>query len=183
MYLPDRRGSRQAAAALRTSYTAAAMFSFRIGPFPVRVYAWFFLSAVLLGQSYGFGWRMAAWIFVVFVSVLCHELGHAVVGRVFGGHPEIHLQAFGGVTFPQFRKSPGPGRQFVLSVAGPLFGLFLGAAAWGLVQFFPPARGSPALCGAAPRRRRASASSRPELRSGRRRSAQGAPPPRRRARR
>jgi Zn-dependent protease len=120
------------------------MFSFRIGPFPVRVYAWFFLSAVLLGQSYGFGWRMAAWIFVVFVSVLCHELGHAVVGRAFGGRPEIHLQAFGGVTFPQFRKGPGPGRQFVLSVAGPLFGLFLGAAAWGLVQFFPPAPGSPA---------------------------------------
>jgi Zn-dependent protease len=120
------------------------MFSFRIGPFPVTVYAWFFLSAVLLGQSYGFGWKMAAWIFVVFVSVLCHELGHAVVGRVFGGHPEIQLQAFGGVTFPQFKKRPGPGRQFLLSLAGPLFGLFLGAAAWGLVQFFPPAAGSPA---------------------------------------
>jgi Zn-dependent protease len=119
------------------------MFSFRIGPFPVRVYAWFFLTAAVLGQGYGFGWRMAAWIFVVFVSVLCHELGHAVVGRAFGGHPEIHLQAFGGVTFPQFRKSPGPGRQFVLSVAGPLFGLFLGAVAFGLVSFFPPARGSP----------------------------------------
>ncbi len=119
------------------------MFSFRVGPFPVTVYPWFFLSAVLLGGDFGFGWRMAAWILVVFLSVLIHELGHAVVGRAFGGRPEIHLQAFGGVTFPQLPKRAGPGRQFVLSVAGPVFGLLLGAGAWALVHFFPPARGSP----------------------------------------
>jgi stage IV sporulation protein FB len=57
---------------------------FKVGPFPVLVYPWFFLSAILLGAGYGFGWQMAAWIFVVFLSVLVHELGHAVVGRLFG---------------------------------------------------------------------------------------------------
>lgn len=119
------------------------MLSFRVGPFPIRIYPWFFLSAVMLGGNFGFGWKMAAWIFVVFLSVLVHEMGHALVGRAFGGHPEIHLQAFGGVTFPQFQRQPGPGRQFILSVAGPVFGLFLGGAAWALVHFFPPARGSP----------------------------------------
>ena len=119
------------------------MLSFRVGPFPIRIYPWFFLSAVMLGSSFGFGWKMAAWIFVVFLSVLVHEMGHALVGRAFGGHPEIHLQAFGGVTFPQFQRRPGPGRQFVLSVAGPVFGLFLGGAAWTLVHFFPPVPGSP----------------------------------------
>jgi stage IV sporulation protein FB len=119
------------------------MLSFRVGPFPIRVYPWFFLSAVLLGGNFGFGWQMFAWIFVVFLSVLVHELGHALVGRAFGGHPEIHLQAFGGVTFPQFHKPPGPGRQFLLSVAGPVFGLLLGALAWTLVRSFPPAHGSP----------------------------------------
>jgi Zn-dependent protease len=119
------------------------MFSFRLGPFPIRVYPWFFLSAVLLGSAFGFGWKMAAWIFVVFLSVLVHELGHALVGRAFGGHPEIHLQAFGGVTFPQFPERPKPGQQFVLSVAGPLFGLLLGAVAYTLVRTFPPAAGSP----------------------------------------
>lgn len=119
------------------------MLSFRVGPFPVTVYPWFFLSAVLLGGDYGFGWRMAAWILVVFVSVLVHELGHAIVGRAFGGKPHIHLQAFGGVTFPEFRSRPGPGRQFVLSVAGPVFGLLLGVAAFLLVRGFPPAHGSP----------------------------------------
>src|SRR6185436_17676035 len=119
------------------------MLSFRLGPFPVQVYPWFFLSALLLGGDLGFGWRMLAWIFVVFVSVLVHELGHAVMGRLFGGRPHIQLQAFGGVTFPQFRTRPGPLRQFILSVAGPVAGLPLGALAFGLVRAFPPGAGSP----------------------------------------
>jgi len=111
---------------------------FKVGPFPVSVYPWFFITAVLLGTGYGFGWKMLAWIFVVFVSVLVHELGHAVVGRLFGGRPEIRLEAFGGVTFPQFATRPGPGRQFILSVAGPVAGLLLGAAAYLLVRAWPP---------------------------------------------
>ncbi len=118
------------------------MFHFKLGPFPVSVYPWFFISAVLLGAGFGFGWQMLAWIFVVFVSVLVHELGHAVVGRLFGGRPEIRLEAFGGVTFPQFRTRPGPARQFVLSVAGPIAGLLLGAAAFGLLRAMPPEPGS-----------------------------------------
>jgi len=111
---------------------------FKVGPFPVSVYPWFFITAVLLGTDYGFGWKMLAWIFVVFVSVLVHELGHAIVGRLFGGRPEIRLEAFGGVTFPQFATRPGPGRQFILSVAGPVAGLLLGAAAYLLVRSWPP---------------------------------------------
>jgi stage IV sporulation protein FB len=111
---------------------------FKVGPFPVSVYPWFFITAVLLGTGYGFGWKMLAWIFVVFVSVLVHELGHAVVGRLFGGRPEIRLEAFGGATFPRFSRSPGPGRQFILSVAGPVFGLLLGGAAYLLVRAWPP---------------------------------------------
>ena len=118
------------------------MLRFKVGPFPVSVYPWFFLSAILLGAGYGFGWRMAAWIFVVFVSVLVHELGHAILGRAFGGRPEIRLEAFGGVTFPQFRSRPRPGRQFVLSFAGPVAGLLLGLLAYGIVRVLPPERGS-----------------------------------------
>src|SRR3982751_5687104 len=85
---------------------------------------------------------MLAWILVVFVSVLVHELGHAVVGRLYGGRPEIRLGAFGGVTFPQFRSRPGPARQFVLSFAGPISGLLLGVAARGIATAFPLERGS-----------------------------------------
>ncbi|TMA29473.1 MAG: hypothetical protein E6J78_01630 [Deltaproteobacteria bacterium] len=119
------------------------MLRFRLGPFPVLVYPWFFISAVLLGSGLGFGWKMLAWIFVVFVSVLAHELGHALVGRLYGGRPEIRLEAFGGVTYPQLRERPGPGRQFILSLAGPVAGLVLGALCWMVVRALPPAAGTP----------------------------------------
>ena len=118
------------------------MLRFKVGPFPVSVFPWFFLSAILLGAHHGFGWQMLAWIFVVFVSVLVHEMGHAVVGLVYGGRPEIRLEAFGGVTFPQLPSRPGPARQFILSFAGPVAGLLLGAAAYGLAGILPPERGS-----------------------------------------
>jgi stage IV sporulation protein FB len=140
-YPRDRVGSRrlQKPAAIAT---LGRVLRFKVGPFPVSVYPWFFLSAILLGAHHGFGWQMLAWIFVVFVSVLVHELGHAVVGRLFGGRPEIRLEAFGGVTFPQFRTRPGPARQFILSFAGPVAGLLLGAAAYALAGTLPPERGS-----------------------------------------
>jgi hypothetical protein len=115
---------------------------FKLGPFPVTVYPWFFLSAILLGANQGFGWQMLAWILVVFVSVLVHELGHAVVGLLYGGRPEIRLEAFGGVTFPQLPSRPSPAKQFVLSFAGPIAGLLLGAAAYGFVKWLPPQPGS-----------------------------------------
>jgi Zn-dependent protease len=116
---------------------------FRLGPFPVSIYPWFFISAVLLGANLGFGWKMLAWIFVVFISVLAHELGHAVIGKAYGGQPEIRLEAFGGVTYPRFQVRPSPGKQFILSLSGPLAGLALGAICLGLVSAFPPAPGSP----------------------------------------
>src|SRR3954469_18046330 len=131
---------------LRSAHRAATLrfvLRFKLGPFPIAVYPWFFLSAILLGPGFTLGWEMLAWIFVVFVSVLAHELGHAIVGRLYGGRPEIRLEAFGGVTFPQLRRRPGPGKQFILSLAGPVAGLALGGACWALVAYWPPEPGSP----------------------------------------
>jgi Zn-dependent protease len=128
---------------------SGAVLRFKVGPFPITVYPWFFLSAILLGIAAGFGfdWRMFLWVFVVFVSVVVHELGHAVVGRMYGGRPEVRLEAFGGVTFPQLAARPRPAQQFVLSFAGPVAGLLLGGLALLLERFLPPEPGSvTALC-------------------------------------
>jgi Zn-dependent protease len=117
---------------------------FRIGPFPVTVHVSFLFAAALLGWygTRGIG-DLLVWIGVVFVSVLFHEMGHAVVGRVLGGRPEIQLEGFGGVTFPRLPAPPGPARQLLLSVAGPIAGLALGAIAFVLSVVLPPDPGSP----------------------------------------
>src|SRR5690349_11457295 len=122
----------------RRSYAAGPVLSFKVGPFPVTGYPWFFISAVLLGGGIGFGWQLLVWVFVVFVSVLAHELGHALVGKLYGGKPEIRLEAFGGVTYSQLPGRPSPAKQFILSLAGPVAGLALGAICWGLVRAAPP---------------------------------------------
>jgi Zn-dependent protease len=119
------------------------MLSFKVFSFPVLVYPVFFLGAFLLGPGFGLNWQMLVWVAVVFVSILVHELGHAVVGKLLGGEPEIHLQMLGGVTYPRLRRRPGPLHQFILSVAGPVAGLALGGAAWALGRVIPPDPGSP----------------------------------------
>ncbi len=119
------------------------MLRFRVGPFPVAVFPSFLMGALFLGFGYGEPWKIAAWIFVVFVSVLVHEVGHAVVGRSLGGSPEIRLEGFGGVTFPNVPRTLGAWQQILLSVTGPVFGLLLGAAVLGLRKALPPDPGSP----------------------------------------
>jgi Zn-dependent protease len=118
---------------------------FRLGSFPVSVYPSFLIAAALLGYVYMDAWTtLLIWVAIVFVSVLVHELGHAVVALAFGGRPEIRLEGFGGVTFPGLPEPPSAWKQIVLSVAGPIAGLSLGVAAIGLGRVLPPDPGSPA---------------------------------------
>jgi Zn-dependent protease len=112
---------------------------FRLGPFPVTLEASFLITAVFLSGLDGTPLEIALWVAVVFVGVLVHELGHALVGLWLGGRPEIVLQGLGGVTFPRLRVQPDPLRQILLSVAGPVFGLLPGVAAWAVMQLHPEA--------------------------------------------
>lgn len=72
---------------------------FRLGPVPVRVQPWFWIMSALLGApilDHGLQY-MTAWIGCVFVSILLHEMGHVMVGRIFGSRGSIVLHSFGGV--------------------------------------------------------------------------------------
>jgi len=96
---------------------------FRIFGIPVHVDASFFLIAALLGFGGGTLIFIVSWVAVVFVSVLLHELAHAVAFRLSGQHPRIVLQGMGGLT-----SGSGPlagGADIVVSLAGPLTGLIL----------------------------------------------------------
>jgi hypothetical protein len=115
---------------------------FRLGPFPVTLEASFLISALFLSGLDGTPLQIALWVGVVFVGVLVHELGHALVGLWLGGRPEIVLQGLGGVTFPRLRVQPDTLRQILLSVAGPVFGLLPGAVAWVVMRQLRPEAGT-----------------------------------------
>ncbi|HWE24421.1 MAG TPA: site-2 protease family protein, partial [Myxococcales bacterium] len=128
------------------------MLRFRFGPFPVTVYLSFLVAAALLSYLWIDPGSISstdgvalffAYVVIVFVSVLVHELGHALVGRAFGGSPEIRLEGFGGVTYPRLQERPSAWKQVVLSIAGPVAGLGLGILATAIARAFPPERGSP----------------------------------------
>lgn len=117
---------------------------FRIGSIPVHIHPFFFLTALLLGMGANASLPTAAiWVGTVFVSVLLHELGHALAGRVYGLAPVIALHGMGGTTSwgeSSQKRTLGHGAQMFISFAGPLVGLLVGSVAAAVWYF----RGDPA---------------------------------------
>lgn len=101
--------------------------AFRLGSIPVRVRITFIVLAVFLGSNERVPARVAAWIAIVFVSVLVHELGHALVGKAFGLAPHIELHGMGGTTSWLAGKNVSRAKNILISIAGPAAGfLFAG---------------------------------------------------------
>ena len=105
---------------------------FRLFGFPVRVHPWFWLLTVLFGASaferYGPQY-LVAWVGVVFVSILVHELGHALAFRWFGVDSHVVLYSFGGLAVP-WGVVPGRWRRVVVSLTGPAAGFVLFGAVY-----------------------------------------------------
>jgi Zn-dependent protease len=97
---------------------------FHIGGVPVRVDWSFWLLAVLLGVQAREGWLLVAWVAIVLVSILVHELGHAFTMRAFQQRPHVLLYAFGGVTVGD-RPTRSRSESIIISLAGPLSALVL----------------------------------------------------------
>jgi len=109
---------------------------FKIGKIPVKVHGAFAITAVLLSLSTQDPVKIAVFVAVIFVSVLLHELGHAVAGIAFGLAPRIDLHAMGGTTsWPEGRKI-GWGKSMLISAAGPFVGIVLGVAVFIALQAF-----------------------------------------------
>jgi len=105
--------------------------SFPLFRFPVRIHPWFWLAAALFGSStlemLGPQYFLA-WIGIVFVSILVHELGHAFAFRLFQVNSHIVLHAFGGLAIP-WSRVPDRWKRILVSLAGP----FAGFALFGIV--------------------------------------------------
>jgi stage IV sporulation protein FB len=94
---------------------------FRIFGVPVRVEPFFVIVAVLMGFDLEPLWLVFAWVVLVFVSVLVHEMGHALMYRFAGQRSSVVLHAFGGFTLPA-----GGGRRVLsrpMSIAVSLAGV------------------------------------------------------------
>ncbi|MBK8167301.1 MAG: site-2 protease family protein [bacterium] len=117
----------------------STMVYFSLFGIPVHVQPWFWLSLALLGLS-GVGaggyWEwlsLALFVLAGFITVLVHELGHALAGRACGARGAITLQAFGGITHFEGRHF-GRAQDFLVTFAGPGLQLVL---AW-LLTFVDP---------------------------------------------
>src|ERR1700742_3240336 len=119
-------------------------------PFGIPVYVspyWFIIAGVFiiiyandLSSSLSGSTRYvvaAAFVVLLYVSVLVHELAHSVVARGYGlPVRRILLYPLGGISEIE-REAPTPGREFAVAGVGPALSLILGAAGWGLVQLVP----------------------------------------------
>ncbi len=104
---------------------------FRLFGFPVQIEASFWVIAILFGLNAA-GGSMAAiltamgiWLGILLVSLLVHELGHALAARAYGESPHIVLHALGGRTVWSPRSEPTRGQRIVVTAAGPLAGYLL----------------------------------------------------------
>jgi len=134
---PDRRGPQQ------HGFVVARLFGI---PVYVSPY-WFIIAGVFiviyandLSAALSGDMRYvvaAAFVVLLYVSVLVHELSHSVVARSFGlPVRRILLYPLGGVSEIE-REAPTPGREFAVAAAGPALSLVLGAVGWGLAQVAP----------------------------------------------
>jgi Zn-dependent protease/CBS domain-containing protein len=119
-------------------------------PFGIPVYVspyWFIIAGVFiiiyandLSATLSGGMRYVvagAFVVLLYVSVLVHELSHSVVARSYGlPVRRILLYPLGGISEIE-REAPTPGREFAVAAAGPALSLALGAIGWGLAQLAP----------------------------------------------
>jgi len=101
---------------------------FQLLGFPVRVDPSFWFMAIILGGTRADVRGALVWVGVVFVSILVHELGHALMARQYGFRPAIMLYSMGGLTSWQMTHPISEWKRILVSAAGPMAGFVLGTA-------------------------------------------------------
>lgn len=114
------------------------MLNFNISTIPVRIQWFFWLTSFLLAGGLRME-RAEDWVFIVLkiglilISIIVHELGHALASIRWGGRPTIELHGLGGVTF--LGGSFTRWQHLAISFSGPLASLILAAVSYLLLTF------------------------------------------------
>src|SRR5215510_1542783 len=85
-----------------------------------------FICALLASSRLSQPIFLIEWLIVIFVSILVHELGHALVVRSFGLSPQILLYSMGGLTSWRDEKGISHAKRIAISLAGPFAGFLFG---------------------------------------------------------
>jgi Zn-dependent protease len=112
--------------------------------FPIRIHPLFWLAALIWGFRPDVdGISIMIWVTVMLVSILAHELGHALMMRNLGRHARVVLHFMGGLAIEDDERSPWalsygrkgrtPQEQIWISIAGPVAGFLLAGLVWGAV--------------------------------------------------
>jgi stage IV sporulation protein FB len=101
---------------------------FRLFGIPVTVSPWFWLAGLITGWQPDIRKHpdfLLIWIGCFFVSILVHEMGHALTALAFGWPPEVYLYGFGGLAVYRPTSGRTTGRSILISFAGPAAGFLL----------------------------------------------------------
>lgn len=94
---------------------------------PTKIDPSFWVLSFFIASTRGFNPSLILeWLAVVFISLLFHELGHALTGRRFGLSPQITLYSMGGLTSWTNVTEISPVKNLAISLAGPAAGFLLG---------------------------------------------------------
>lgn len=109
---------------------AAAGAAFRLFGIPVRLNVSFLLVGAVFTYAPGRSVSTIVMLMgIVLVSILWHEIGHAVAFKWFGYEPEITLLGIMGLTYARTEREPSDGQSLIIASAGPAAGLLLAAVA------------------------------------------------------
>lgn len=117
------------------------MLSFNLFGIPVRILPWFWITMAVIGGGLSANDSASILNTLVFIlagliSILVHELGHALTVRKYGLPTAITLQAFGGyASFPAGQLDRK--QSFIVTAAGPALQLALGFILL-IIRYFIP---------------------------------------------
>jgi Zn-dependent protease len=104
------------------------------GKIPIRIYPIFWIFVVLISAlNADTTFKFVSWVLVIFVSVIVHEMGHALTAIAFGQKAHIDLLGFGGLTH-RYGKKVNAWRDFLIVFNGPLAGVLLCIASYILLS-------------------------------------------------
>ena len=109
------------------------------GKIPIQIYPLFYVMvfAISMINSNFQVFGAILWAFVIFFSLIVHELGHALTAIACGQRASIDLVGFGGITR---RHGPPlkPLQEFIIVLNGPLAGFILGTLSYYTYLSFGP---------------------------------------------